>query len=109
MIRILFYLLVGFSQVTFAQQQPGIDDVEESGINQPADPCKSVDDGLQDNLDGTRSGDELGSPAELPSIDCGDNEGEPQDALVGAEADDEDFEPDEEISEDYPVPLPSDI
>ena len=109
MIRILLYLLVGFSQVVFAQQQPGVGDAEEPPTTQLADPCKTLDDGPQGDPDGTRSGDEAGFPAGQQSIDCGDDEGEPQDALLVSEPDDEDFEPDEEISEDYPVPLPSDI
>ena len=122
--RMLLYLLVVFSLTVYAQQQSDNGETVEPRTAQPAEPCKDIDDDSQDTSGGARSGDETEIPAEQRSDPCKDNEIERQDPLDMTAADvkeetneapeesnpnDADFKPSEEISEDYPVPLPSDI
>lgn len=120
--RILFCLLVVFSLTVFAQPQSGNDDAVETRTVQLGDPCKDVEDKSLDSSDGSRSGEEAETPAQQLADDCEDNEPqdpldvtaaddeeEPMEVPEESDPDDEDFKPSEEISEDYPVPLPSDI
>jgi predicted lipid-binding transport protein (Tim44 family) len=109
--RMVLYLLLGTSLVVLAQQQ--FERAQES-----AAPAGQAEDGAAAN-----EGDAAAPEADPESDPESDPEaqGAPADdpgpvAETEAAAEDEeasqadlDFEPDEEISEDYPVPLPSDI
>jgi len=77
--RVLLYILLCISLAVFAQQQPGQDEV--SGENQ------------------SQATDSAGQ----------EEEDQPPEESEDTEPGDRDFKPSEEISEDYPVPLPSDI
>ena len=120
--RLFIYLLVVGSITVFAQQMAsemaGEASGEEPGKEQPANPG-------QDNADGSPqepgaadegNGEDMAErPAdEQPSEKPGSSSAGGSDDQAPKPGDDdgpsdEDFEPDEEISEDYPVPLPSDI
>jgi Ni/Co efflux regulator RcnB len=85
--RLLLYLLLAMSAGIYAQQQDADEDQAASAAEQAA-------------------GDVPADRAEVP-----EDQEEPEQA---GEADtdvpdEQDFNPEEEISEDYPVPLPSDI
>ena len=105
--RMVLYLLLGISLAVLAQQQ-------FEWAPEPAAPAGQAEDGAAAN-----EGD-AAAPEADPESDP-EAQGAPADdpgpvAETEAAAEDEeasqadlDFEPDEEISEDYPVPLPSDI
>ena len=105
------YLILVFSFAVVAQQVAEQQDESEPAAEQVA-------------TDTTENGDETGTGADTddPAGEQDDNEAglagiegdipEPDPDMEATEVADEvdlEFEPDEEISEDYPVPLPSDI
>ncbi len=117
--RIVLYLILAGSVTVFAQLQ--LQDMVNSGDasgqaeqaeNEPGDeatPTGGQSDSVADEPDASNtSGEKPGSADdEYASKDENVNEeaGEAEDSVPS----DEDFKPDEEISEDYPVALPSDI
>ena len=114
--RLLIYLFLVVSIAVYAQKQAE-DANEDAGSEKPVieQPDTSGDDGTPESQDasstaaeGSEDVDEQST--ELPGGTSADQpdggELEPENESVPSE---EDFEPDEEISEDYPVPLPSDI
>jgi len=105
--RLLIYLALIFSVAVFAQQQadtgdePGTesgDDAEEVSVftdTETPEQADSLDDALP----------EADDPVD-------ENENEDEDEAAPTEVGDvveTECDPDEEISEDYPIPLPSDI
>ena len=124
----LLTLLLAGSLAALAQQPPTEGEDGQAG-SEPAAAGACVTRGGDD---GGRPPGETEDPGEDPRTACpGDEPGIVADAAEGAaapraaleppaepvqdedveagEPDDADFQPDEEISEDYPVPLPSDI
>lgn len=122
--RILIFLLLVNTSVAFAQSSPETEATPEAEIVEPAKPCVAVDE-IVPTEDGQ---------AELPADSTICPEPDPEaapveDSLATGQADevdpalealaaedemveataDEVFRPGEEILEDYPVPLPSDI
>lgn len=112
--RMVLYLLLGTSLVVLAQQQ-------FERAQEPAAPAGQAEDGSAAN-EGDAAAPEADPEAQGAVEDQAAAAGEPaaddpgpvaenQEAAEDEKAGevDLDFEPDEEISEDYPVPLPSDI
>ena len=100
----LCVLAVGWG-IAIAQAPPEAAATEEEarqpGAGDPAGPCVFPGDAGLDGEDGAIAA------TEEP---CDGSETMTEDSEVAVEATaDEVFEPDSEISEDYPVPLPSDI
>ncbi len=101
--RLLIYLALIFSVAVFAQQQadtgdePGTesgDDAEEVSVftdTETPEQADSLDDALPEADDPVDENEDEAAPTEVGDV-------------VETE-----FDPDEEISEDYPIPLPSDI
>ena len=113
--RILLYFLMAFSMAVFAQPQAGdsapdsAPDTNEAQIQteQPPDAAQGSEEETLEASDKTGNGDEA---VAQQSADTGqDAENESPEILQETDPDDSDFKPGEEISEDYPVPLPSDI
>jgi hypothetical protein len=111
--RILFYMLLGASLAVFAQQQFFQSEAPQGG-DEPA--AAGNPEGGQDAEN--EPGDDAGPDASGVPPDAGGAGAAPGAVIEadGVQAEDgvadaanEEFEPDEEISEDYPVPLPSDI
>jgi hypothetical protein len=133
---LLTLMLLGQWAVAIAQAPPG-DDPEPGAATPPAEappdlPAEEDATAGDESADaGTVEVDPADEAAEVVSADAEATVGEPEDAAAedAAAADDaldgpgalveedpaveataqEEFDPDEEISEDYPVPLPSDI
>lgn len=101
--RMVLYLLLGISLVVLAQQQ-------FEWAQEPAAPSGQAEDGAADN-EGDAAAPEADPEAQGVLEDDPGPVAETEEAAEDEEASqvDLDFEPDEEISEDYPVPLPSDI
>jgi len=107
--RIVLYLILAGSVTVLAQLQ--IQDMVNSG-NKPGDeatPTEGQSDSVADEPDDSNTFGEKPASADDENASKDENVNE-----VGGEAEDsapsdEDFKPDEEMSEDYPVPLPSDI
>jgi hypothetical protein len=76
---VLLYILLSFSMVAFAQQAADETEVSTTESESSSEIAQQTEDEL--------------------------NQEEPDEAGPS----DSDFKPDEEISEDYPIPLPSDI
>lgn len=93
--RLLIYLTLVFSVAVFAQQQSATD--EEPGDE--SEQLSAINDG------GAKRVVEADPDPVPPLSDPLDEE---ENTEVSDDAEKE-FKPDEEISEDYPVPLPSDI
>ncbi len=118
--RILIYLLLVISMAVFAQQQSDSTNDAEAQTEQPAAGEKARE-GEGEDTGGEKAGAESPGEADASLIaqddpdqvltDGGDEEhqDEETEATVVIDPDESEFEPDEEISEDYPVPLPSDI
>jgi hypothetical protein len=126
---LLPYVLIAASMLAFAQQPPsGAEEakpaVEKPATEQPADPCRDIEDAPQEGSPAPGSGIKPEAGTEQPPEGCKDKEDEAPEVAAGVQAteppeppaetgdsdpDDEDFTPGEEISKDYPVPLPSDI
>ena len=117
--RIVLYLMLAGSVTVLAQLQ--IQDMVNSGnasgqakqaANKPGDeatPTEGQSDSVADEPDDSNTFGEKPASADDENASKDENVNE-----VGGEAEDsapsdEDFKPDEEMSEDYPVPLPSDI
>jgi hypothetical protein len=113
--RLLIYLFLVVSIAVYAQKQAEDADAskgkpvteqpeasgEDSAAESPDEPAPAVEGG-EDDLNE--------QPAELPGETGADqSDSETVEPVDDSEPSVEDFEPDEEISEDYPVPLPSDI
>lgn len=125
--------MVAGALAAHAQQPSNEEEIPVDAADQAADPCAEFDPEL---VQGVLAGEpgtavrepastEEGEPARPPlSAACLEHlqaqrlaegaqrgaEGEKTDAKAeDSQPSDEDFDPDEEISEDYPVPLPSDI
>ena len=112
--RVVIYLILMLSFAVFAQQmaeqsdeaEPVAEQNPENSDNSSSDdPAAGEDDESSENqtADDLIAGDP--DPEEEGEMDAGV---EPEATEVADEVEIE-FEPDEEISEDYPVPLPSDI
>lgn len=108
--RMILYLLLGTSLVVLAHQQ-------FEWAQEPAAPAGQAEDGAAAD-EGEAATPEADPEAEAgagdPAAAAGDDPGAVAENQAAAEDEeagevDLDFEPDEEISEDYPVPLPSDI
>jgi len=112
--RIFVLLLLGAWVVAIAQSPPGEERDEGADTGEPARPCVSA--GAAILPSGAHGPPEPGAlPCE--EQDSGDLSGEivadpeeegEEDAVVEASAEEE-FTPADEISEDYPVPLPADM
>jgi len=112
--RRLLVLLALLAVAVYAQQQAGRDD--EPGAEGASPTEQAAEPGDADGEQDEPGADPEGS---APGADEGEAGGDgatlrdPGDAAEGeganAEPAAEDFDPEEEISEDYPVPLPSDI
>lgn len=112
--RMVLYLLLGTSLVVLAQQQ--FERAEE-----PAAPAGQAEDGAaasegdaadpEADPETQSAAEDQAATAGEPGVDSPGPVAENQKAAEDEEASevDLDFEPEEEISEDYPVPLPSDI
>ena len=106
--RIFVLLLLGLLgawAAAIAQAPPGEERAEGADAGEPALPCVSAGEAI---LPKGAHG-----PPEPGAVPCEEQEpeaapGEEQDSGVEASAQEE-FTPGEEISEDYPVPLPADI
>ncbi len=85
--RILVYLLLAVSLGVYAQQQAGDPDAGAAETEQPAEAIAEAEAAVPEE--------------EAEAIE--DPEAEAEEPL------EDDFSPEEEISEDFPVPLPSDI
>ncbi len=111
--RILLYVLMALSMAVFAQQQAGdsADDSDgaQTETEQPADAGQGSEDEALKASAKINNADEAVSKTEKPTTTGQDSENESREASEDTDPDDRDFKPDEEISEDYPVPLPSDI
>ena len=106
--RLLLYILLAVTLGVFAQQQ--IEDAAEAGSEtaQAADAAQGDAGDLPENPVPPEPGEgEL--LEEPPGAEPGDVEIELPEEPDEAVTDESDFKPSEEISEDYPVPLPSDI
>lgn len=113
--RLWIYLFLVAALAVFAQQQLAPPDepqaAEQPATGQGAEPGDAGGDaeGQAGAVSGAPGADgdagEMAADESPVQVEEGDDQAEDEDA---AEADME-FEPDEEISEDYPVPLPSDI
>ena len=109
--RLLMFLLLAFALTVFAQQQS-----TETQSAESADELVTTDCEIPVDADGEPTGEPLAENCVQldETIDPLDEytpepPPEPDDAALESNPDDEDFTPGEEISEDYPVPLPSDI
>jgi hypothetical protein len=112
--RIFVLLLLGAWVVAIAQSPPGEEQAAPADTGEPALPCVSAGAAILPSgqhgppepgavpCEEQDSGD---SPGEIVA---GPEEKEEEDAVVEASAEEE-FTPDDEISEDYPVPLPADM
>jgi len=117
--RLIIYLFLVVSIAVYAQKQAEDADSskekpvteqpeasgEDSAAESPDEPVPAVEEGSDDASE---------QPGEQSPELTGETSAEESDSEVAEPVDDsgpsvEDFEPDEEISEDYPVPLPSDI
>ena len=118
--RIFLYLLMAISVAVFAQQQasdePGSSDETQAAAEQPAGTEKDSEENAPDGSGKTGEGNEELIQNEAIAENGQENEDGPFQAsgdsdrdFTNFDPDDNDFDPDEEISEDYPVPLPSDI
>ena len=108
--RVLLYILLAVTVGVFAQQQ--INDAAEAGseTEQPASAARdSASEALEDQGQ-VEAGNSESEPLEDPGkAEPGAGENELREEPGEIETDDSDFRPSEEISEDFPVPLPSDI
>ena len=115
--RMLIYLLLVISMAVFAQQQSDSLNDAEAQTEQPdaGEEAREGEDtgGEKAGVDSPDEADATVIAQDEPEqalIDSGDEEmGEETEATEVIDPDESEFEPDEEISEDYPVPLPSDI
>ncbi len=118
--RIFLYLLMAISVAVFAQQQASDDadsvDETQAPAEQPAATEKDSEENAPDGSGKTGKGNEELIQNEPIAENGQDNKdgpiqasGESDPDYTNFDPDDTDFDPDEEISEDYPVPLPSDI
>ncbi len=111
--RIFLYLLMAISVAVFAQQQASDDadsvDETQAPAEQPAGTEKDSEEGAPEGSGKTAKGNEELIQSEPIAENGQDNEDGPFQVSGESDPDDSDFDPDEEISEDYPVPLPSDI
>ena len=107
--RLLLYLLVTVSVAVFAQRQTDNSDEAKTQTEQPADAGQSSEGALLEASGETGTGDATEHQPEQPANASQDNENEPLEASSETGPDDIDFKPSDEISEDFPVPLPSDI
>lgn len=112
--RMVLYLLLGTSLVVLAQQQFEWAQEPEAPAGQAEDGT-AADEGDAATPDADPEAEAAaGDPAATAGGPAGDDSGAVAENQAAAEDEkpsevDLDFEPDEEISEDYPVPLPSDI
>ena len=117
--RILMYLILAGSITVFAQLQlqdmetSGDAPVDTSGLtgqaeNEPAEEASPAE-GQSDSVAAETAASNRSE--NMPVSKDGENEivKDEEDEAGDSGPSDEDFNPDEEISEDYPVPLPSDI
>jgi hypothetical protein len=111
--RVLLILSLLVSAAAFAQTPPADASGAEADMADPARPCVSGEESgpLED---GELPDGAAREPCQEPETDTAPAAGEEladvveEDPFIEASAD-EVFEPGDEISEDYPVPLPSDI
>lgn len=114
--KILVYLVLLASFAVLAQLQlSSLQDPAVSGSGQSDEPAASVADEASGAEAATDGDADEAAPQDGLSGDQASPESQASAATAEAAADldqeqlDSDFEPTEEISEDYPVPLPSDI
>ena len=121
--RILIFLLFAFALTVYAQQQSGEGQAEETPATPAVEDCERAGDEPVDTTDPAVPGAEGETGDEQLSGNCEEQdeaqgsldendlvqETEPAEVPLESNPDDEDFRPGEEISEDYPVALPSDI
>ena len=114
--RKLLCLLLVISVAVVAQQVADNNTNEgDEGQAQAEQPAETVEPGEEDSmessdaLEDSESGDGALMQIEIPADTVSNGENDVLDASGEAQPDDSDFKPDDEISEDYPVPLPSDI
>ena len=111
--RILLYLLMAISMAAIAQQQAGDgagnSHAAQAQSEQRSDTAQGSEDETLDTSTSNEDGDDAETQAEQAPDTGQHSEDEHSELLQQTDPDDSDFEPGEEISEDYPVPLPSDI
>jgi hypothetical protein len=117
--RIVLYLILAGSVTVLAQLQ--IQDMVNSGNasgqakqaeNKPGDeatPTEGQSDSVADEPDDSNAFGEKSASTDDEKASKNENVIEVADEVEDSAPSDEDFKPDEEMSEDYPVPLPSDI
>jgi hypothetical protein len=103
--RIVMCLLLGIWTVAIAQAPPGEEQAAGADAEEQVQPCVAASDAPQ--APAGESGPLEGQPIidGQASVPCEELEPDPEFEATA----DEEFDPDDEISEDYPVPLPSDI
>jgi hypothetical protein len=125
-------LLAGACAIVYAQDPPGADQVAVDGVNLQERPCvpagnstqaRDADSGpLENQAEGAAGGfepceEEFAEPSsgedhvsgEAPDETAAGSDANPKEVLDAEASADDVFQPGDEISEDYPVPLPSDI